>query len=225
MSATRKSRYAAEENLKAFFGRHEVVYYWTFTFAENLDDKELAGRRFKPLQDLIRRRGGEELHFWETQKRGALHVHLVTNLYLSVDFLRGNPVEPGFMVARGWGPIMRVERVASHARYGPDGWQREASKEMGLIRYLLKYLTKSMHDAHRWEKPWGGSASAKVINTRFRWVPWISASCFLFHVGRAALFEIFGETPGRMTLEMVHHCIRIGYEVTDWASYDPWFYT
>ncbi len=219
MGASLKTRYVAEQSLVEFFRRRSVVFYWTFTFAENEEDKEVAEARLKPLRDLIKRRGGEELHFWERQERGAWHVHLVTNVYLDVTWLRP------WMVARGWGPIMRVERVRGdrsetlHA-HASDRGVHGRSRE-GLIRYLLKYLTKSLGEGHSWEKNFGGSASAKAGTTTFKWVPWIRAGSMLYAAGAILFFQLEGRAP---TFHDIGYCIRLGYEETGWANVDPWYF-
>lgn len=219
MAATNRSRYCAEGNLVEFFHRHDVVYYWTFTFAENLQDKDEAERRAKPLFDLIRRRQGEHWHCWEHQERGAWHMHMVTDLYFDVVKLRP------WMVQRGWGPIMKVRRVASPRQYSGEGWQREDSAERGLIRYLLKYLTKAIRSADKWTKPWGCSSAAHNFVTSFRWVPWVNAHCWLYHMGKQFLERELGEKlVGLPSLEYVAAATRMGYEVMGWADVDPWFY-
>lgn len=240
MAGTAKSRYCAEQNLLAFFGRHPVVFYWTWTFAENIEDKELAEARFKPLLDKLRRMGAEELHFWERQKRGAWHVHLVTQKYLDVGWVRP------FMVRRGWGPIMKAIRVESHVQYVPgEGWKREDSGEQRLVRYLIKYLTKAWRDSDMWKKPCGGSASAKMFTTSFRWVPYTTgrASCYLFHMGKQYLAEI-GQSIDLLCSDVwsvtwkkeelraerakarfarIRQLIHLGYEVTGWGNFDPFY--
>lgn len=216
VAATGRSRYCAEQNLIGLFHRYPTVYYWTFTFAENLAEKAEAERRFHPLFDWIRRHEGDCWFCWEHQERGALHLHLVTNLYIDVTWLRP------WLVKRGWGPIMKVIKVASPAQFIPgEGWKRECSGERGLIRYLLKYLTKAIRSADKWTKPWGCSKSVRNYVTSFRWVPWVNASCFLYHAG----LSIFSEITGRCaTFNDIAFVIRLGYEVTGWADVDPWFY-
>lgn len=216
MAGTRKSKHCACQNLRAFFGRHATVYYWTFTFAELLVDKAKAEERFKPLRDKIARMGGEELHFWELQKRGAWHVHLVTDVYLDVKELRP------WMVERGWGPIMKVIRVQSPVRWvDGQGWVRHQDAEEKLIAYLVKYLTKAFRDGDRWKKPWGGSASARSWTTSFKWVPWINPGTWLYHWGREIFFQINGRLP---RFSDVGACIMLGYFDSGWNNVDPWYF-
>lgn len=215
MAGTRKSKHCAVENLKAFFHRHKTVFYWTFTFAELLVDKEVAEARFKPLRDKIARAGGEELHFWELQKRGAWHVHLVTDIYLDVNELRP------WMVERGWGPIMKVIRVQSPTAWHDGHWVKTSNDEERLIAYLVKYLTKAFKQAHRWTKAWGGSSSARTHTTSFRWVPWIRPGAYLFNWGQDLFRQLVGRSPRFCEMTEV---LMMGYYASGWAEIDPWYF-
>jgi hypothetical protein len=218
LAASRRTRYLAEQALLRFFERHSTAYYWTFTFAENQQDKDTVEACLKPLRDMISRRGGEELHFWEIQKRGAYHVHIVTDVYLPVVELRP------WMVARGWGPIMRVERVRLTSETLADdfsgrsrGWSRER-----LVRYLLKYLTKALDEGFTWKKQFGGSARAKVGTTQFKWAPWIVAHSMLFAAGLDIWMATQPEPHWPRSHEIAN-VIRTGYYASGWHNVDPWF--
>jgi len=68
-----------------------------------------------------------------------------------------------------------------------------------------------------------------VVNTQFRWAPWINATCFLFHKGREAYFELHGEIVQwaqcyENRVDQIRALIRLGFEWTGWGDRDPWFY-
>lgn len=214
MAAAGKSLFIAQQSLTRFFARRDVVYYWTLTFAENLLDKAEAERRWKPIVDLIKRRGGEHLEFWELQERGAWHVHFVTDIYIDVVWFRE------WTVKRGWGPIMKVKAVRSPRRWNPDKhtWERDDRLEAGLIRYLLKYLTKCFRQTIAFKtKAFGGTVRSKVGNTHFKWVPEVHPGAYLYFHGRQLYQTLFGHGP---TFEDLNFVIRLGYEATDWGSVD-----
>jgi hypothetical protein len=215
--ASTKSLYIAQESIKALFARHEVVFYWTFTApSEGLPDKTEAERRFKPFKDLIARRGGDLLHFWELQERGAWHVHCLTNKYLDVKWLRP------WMVARGWGPIMKVIRVESKRVWvDGQGWTRDERSEAKLIGYLTKYLTKCFREGRFYKKVFGGNARSKIGTTLFRWVPWEKPGAYLYFWGAQLFRELYHKLPRFTDIE---YCIRLGYEVCNWEDRDPIFY-
>jgi hypothetical protein len=106
------------------------VFLWTMTFKENLQDEVEAKKRFRGVCDLIRRRGGKYLGVWERQKRGAWHLHLLVNIYFDWTWFQK------WLLARGWGEVLRVDRVYSKPdAVGLARWRP-------LARYLSKYLFK-----------------------------------------------------------------------------------
>lgn len=215
MPASKKTQFIAEQSILKFCATHRDVFYWTFTFADNVTEKLEAEKRFKAFRDLIKRRGGEELHFWEPQRRGSWHVHLLTDKYLNVVWLRQ------WMIDRGWGPQMRVERVASSAHYVEGkGWLSDNRAIKRLVWYLRKYLTKSLDDISDKKKPFGGSAVAKIGTTMFKWMITVSPYSYLYYYGSQSLHEVFGEWPSWLNIGL---CIRLGYELTNYGDYDPFF--
>lgn len=240
MPASAKSQYAEQLKCEAFL-RRPTVYFWTFTFAENQQDKAYAEGCARALYDLIRRRGGDRYAVWEIQQRGAWHLHLLTDVWLDVTWLRGTKESPGWLVRRGWGPIMRVERL-----HDVGGRRRVA-------RYLAKYLAKgcgvqrrllegrmSLNDAEEdgsvratncdsgaWaghcdlanKKLAGCSRGARVANTLFGWNPWTSGrpGGYLYALGRSLFLELFGELPGFRDIEA---CIRMGWEDSKFYDFD-----
>lgn len=214
MPASQKTLYIARRSLEQFFARHEVVYYWTFTFGEVVGDKGEANRRWKPFVDLVKRRGGDHLEFWELQERGSWHVHCVTDLYFDVKWLRP------WLVKRGWGPQMVAKRVGSR-RVWKDGagWVRDEREEERLVRYLMKYLTKCLCVAATFKtKAFGSSARAKIGTTVFKWLPEIKPGAYLYYYGRQVFFDMFGAYPKLRDMGCV---LRLGYESTGWCDVDP----
>lgn len=231
MPATSKALYIDQVSIERFLCRPGATWYWTFTFQENLRDKDVSEDRLKPLLDVIRRRGGDQVHVWELQKRGAWHLHMLVNIYLDVNWLRP------FMVGRGWGPIMKGLQVQK----GGNGHDTECPSK--LLRYLVKYLTKGSQEQKKcqrgaWfdsldpdratvagqtfkKKLFGGSRSAMVGNTLFKWVRWEKAGSYLYAVGRSLFWELYGRRP---SIRDIHHVIRLGYEDSGWFDVDPWYF-
>lgn len=151
--------------------------------------------------DLVNRKGGEHLEFWELQERGAWHVHCLTNIYLDVNWLRP------WMVARGWGPIMKVKRADQTGS--------------GLVSYLSKYLTKCFRNTStRFKKGFGGSRPAKAGTTNFKWAPHIRPGAYLFAAGVSLFISFQGHFPRFRDIGQV---IRMGVEETQWLEIDPWY--
>jgi hypothetical protein len=237
MAASAKTGFISEGSILQFFAKHPVVFYWTFTFIENLTDKAEAERRFKKFQDLLRRRGAEWLHVWEPQKRGAWHVHLITDVYLDVNWLRP------WMVQRGFGPIMKVYRIERGARWIEGrGWVADTRDVEKLCRYLRKYLTKSRAESKDGKKAFGGGGGKrwksmedpgrpgpKVGNTRFAWNPWQdNPMSYLLQMGRLFYRELNGcwppwEKDAVLRTGWFQYLIKLGYEYTNWGDYDPFF--
>jgi len=215
-----RTEYAAKKNLLLFFDRHEYVFYWTFTFPgdDRVKDKDEAERRFKPFKDLVNRRKGckgvkgEMLYFWERQKDGTWHVHLVTNLYLSVRWLRP------WMMERGWGWQMRVEEITAPQRHVDGvGWVRDDREQERLIRYLLKYLTKAMRDpdasavCETKKKLVGCSASARNCTTSFRFTELWNPCAKLYYHGVRVWRELGGHSCfARPSVEQLNYVFRLG---------------
>jgi hypothetical protein len=127
----RKVRYAFESGILSFCLRYApAVYFWSLTFAENLEDEVEAKRRFRCVCDLVRRRGGQYYGVWEKQKRGAWHLHLLVNVYFEWHWFQS------WLMARGWGSQLYVKEV-----YGlPSAVGR--ARWVPLARYMSKYLLK-----------------------------------------------------------------------------------
>jgi hypothetical protein len=231
-SSRLKTKHVAQLSVQQFIWRHPSTYYWTFTVHEVLEDKSEAMRRAKPFFDLVgrrqglsrlasgevRRTEGEYLAFWELQKRGSWHLHLLTSVWLDVNWLRP------WMVARGWGQQMRVELVKVGHGYTESGSGTQAlgphtSSGAGkLARYLTKYLTKSLDDV-KGKKPFSGSCAAKAGTVGFAWCPEVNPYAYLFYWGRKLFFDLYGHPA---TFRDFRHCMRLGYETCNWQNVDPW---
>jgi len=196
-----KTRHVAQISVLQFLRRHRNTYYWTFTVCERLEDKCEALRRAKPFFDLVARRGGSYLAFWELQHRGAWHLHLLTDARFDVTWLRP------WMMERGWGPQMFVKWVSA----GNEGAVR-------LARYLTKYLTKSLDECPR-KKAFSGSRDARAGTIGFQWTPDTNPSAYFFYYGRQLFFELYGRQPKFTEFREV---MRLGYEAVEWAAVDPW---
>lgn len=215
MPASQKTLYIAESSINRFFWKHKDVYYWTFTFADNVVDKGEAERRVKPLRDAFSRRGFEYFGVWERQTRGAWHLHMLVDHWLDVTKLRP------WLVARGWGVQMRAEHVSKRSWYDPERgqWMHDANRENAVKRYLLKYLTKTFREEVDGKKKIVFSTrGAKSGTTRFKWHWSIHPGAYLYHYGRELFIEVNGRLPRWCDISDV---IRFGVEAVDWLSVDP----
>lgn len=210
-----KLRHAATVCCDCFFIRHPVVYFWTFTIAENVTCKAEVERRFKPFKDLVKRRGGHWLAFWERQERGAWHVHVLTETYFEVEKLRP------WMIERGWGPWMKVKRCQPKAHYNGEQWVVDLSSVERLVRYLVKYVTKSLEDDQGGKiRPFAGCKPARTATVSFKWVPWERPFSYLWHMGRSLYCQMYNEFPSWKDSRLL---IRMGAEDVGWEAIDPWF--
>ena len=218
-TTTTKSKYVCEVTLAEFLRRNAGhVYFWTFSEpgrgpGESLWTKDEAERALKPFRDLCARRGIQLVFVWEMQKRGSWHPHCLVNRYLDVLWLRS------WMVQRGWGPQMRVERVWNPACSGNGiessrGW----IPARRVLLYLTKYLLKGREPAFsKFKKLFGGSKVAKAGTTKFQWCPWEKSGSYLWNAGRGLFLDLYGRPPAWRDMM---HTIRLGVENTGWADYD-----
>lgn len=222
-----KTRHIAEVSMVEFFRRNPAsTYFLTFTEPSRPDGvalwtKDEAESALKPFIDRLHRESVEYLVFWERQKRGSWHPHILLNHR----YLLGCVGEAGlrdWMMKRGWGVQMKAVRV-----YVPQEHTkcRDVDLQAGkLVSYLLKYLTKGFVDP--WEKRkkmFSGSHTAKCGNVKFRWLPEYNAAAYLYFYGRQLWRELYGSYPDfRDTSSVVRH----GVEACDWASVDPlWMFS
>jgi len=218
LSSKAKTRYLAAKSLYAFVWRNPLFYFWTNSFAgEGVHDKEIAEQRVKPLKDLLRRRGADSQFFWEPHPGGhGWHLHWVTNIYIDVNKFRP------WMVKRGWGQQMRVERVeASPARFNGQAWTTDESCVRRVVLYLVKYITKNVTDEESGKKKvWSCSRRCKVGTVKFSWCRWIKPGAYLFRHGKSLYIELYGKLPKFTDFSLVE---RLGVENTNWLEIDPWW--
>lgn len=218
MSSKAKTRYLAEKSLYAFVRRNPCSYFWTNTFkGEGVHDKDEAERRVKPLKDLVRRRGWEAEYFWEPHPEGhGWHLHWLVNHYIDVNKFRP------WMVKRGWGQQMKVERVeASPARVCGNTWVSDESCVRRVVLYLLKYITKNVTDQECGKKKvWACTRACKTGTVRFSWCRWMKPGAYLHHYGKRLYIELYGKLPKFTDFNLVE---RLGVETTNWLEVDPWW--
>lgn len=214
-----KTKAIARWSAEAFIKRNEHSYFITFTKPGKESepafrrDKTESEEQFKPFKDLVRRRGGEFLDFWELQQRGVWHVHVLVNIRFNAKWLRA------WMMARGWGQQMKIRYVRKHhGGFRTDGASGSVSVE-SLVRYLVKYLTKCHTEEPR-KKFFGGSQGAKIGTTKFNWIPSVSPYAMLYYYGRQVWWDAFGERP---RFEDIGNVIATGVEAVNWLSVDPWY--
>jgi len=218
-----KTLYLAQVSIREFLRKHKDAYFWTFTEPGDTDGKprtcwtkDEAERAFKPFRDLCARRGVALLVVWELQKRGAWHPHCLVNKRLDVGAIRD------FMVARGWGIQMRVEWVRRLSRNDGTGWHEDSRENERVIRYMTKYLTKSLGAAEGFsrKKCFGGSRSTKCGGISFKWVPWVKPWSYLWACGRSLFFQLYEREP---FWNQFRDVVRLGVENVGWADVDPWW--
>lgn len=221
-----KTRFAAERDIEAFLQRNGGrTWFYTFTEPPRGPDeaywtKTQAEAALKPFTDLLRRtrtqgRPVEYLVFWEKQKRGSWHPHILLNKRFSVDWVRQ------WMVARGWGVQMKFKYIPSPNTCKVDPKHPYLLDHFRLRRYLIKYLTKC-HTTEPKKKFFGGNCKVNTVN--FRWAPWYDPTAMLFYYGRLLHQELDGVclTRGELWRNM-GYIVRLGVEATNWLSVDPWW--
>jgi len=222
-SSKAKTLLVARTSIEQFFLQHQDVYFLTFTEpgraeGETLWTKDEAEVHFKPFRDLCSRRGIALLVIWERQKRGSWHPHCLIDRFLDINWVRS------WMVSRGWGRQMRVEWLTRHTRTSMSGGVLRAERYhpgmQKVIRYLTKYLSKSVHSTAGCDKKkvFGGSRDSKAGSTAFKWAPWVKAGAYLYAAGCALFFQLNGHRP---SFRDMNYVIRLGVEDTGWADYDP----
>ena len=216
----RKTRYLAECSIEQFLRANpRRTYFYTFTEpgrkeGEPYRTKTEAEKCLKPLTDLLRLQGASFLIFWERQKRGAWHPHMLLNRRLDIAWLRP------WMMERGWGQQMFLKYVTDGLDSDGRGPRIGSAR---LIRYLVKYLTKATTDdlIEPRKKFFGGTHDAKAGTVRFKWVPWVEPTAMLWYFGAQFYREMNeGQQPD---FRQMGYVIRLGVEVTDWLSVDPWW--
>lgn len=202
-----------------FVARHKNTYFWTNTFSDDAcTDHATAVARCKPLFDYLRRRGADFLFFWELTKKGRWHLHWIVDRYIDVNWFRA------WLVERGWGQQMRVERALSQecVTWTAEGWKCDDRHTKRIVRYLTKYLTKSFAGGSASGcKVWGGPGRCRLGSVAFKWMPMVNARSYLYYWGRQTYFDLYGTSPTWRDMTLV---MRLGYEAAGWGDVDPWFF-
>jgi hypothetical protein len=214
-----KTRLVAEVSLFNFIRRWwPHVYFWTFSEpgrkeGEPLWSKDEAEAHFKPFRDLVRRMGYQMIVIWERQKRGSWHPHCLISGFFDVNFLRV------WMMERGWGQQMFVERVNDCPYNDGHGWRSSGSgHSTRIIHYLTKYLTKSFTAPSDLKKKiFSATHASKAGSTKFSWMATERAGAYLYAHGRSLFLQLYGCLP---TFKDMACVIRLGVEETGWADVD-----
>ena len=124
---------------------------------------------------------------------------------------------------------MKVKVVESPRKWiAGEGWVLDDRNAWGLVKYLVKYLTKCFREAKDGQaifgkkKVFGGSRFSRIGTTRFAWNPKLTGKpgTMFYHYGRQIFRELWNRLPGWLDTEFV---LRLGYEACDWGSFDPFY--
>ena len=166
----------------------------TFTFQENVTNKDEAARCWRNLKARLARHypGLEGVGVWQRQRRGAWHLHYVFDRRLDVVQVRAWAVECGF------GPQLNMRAVSEQPGM-KAGWTGAR-----VAKYLTRYITRDLSEL---SDP-GGEAdddegdkgvrivdylgAARVGTVNFRWV---GGFAFLWRAGRQAWADLFNLFP------------------------------
>jgi len=169
-----KSAYLVEVAVKWLVLRSPSPVFATFTFKENVTDLAEAKRRWRPLADLLRRKGLKAVGAWQRQKRGAWHCHLALSGHFPIAVLRL------FAVERGWGTFLNLRPITS------------ATLEKDA-RYIARYVTRDNEGAD-----WGDCLTiyvgrgARVGTVRFNWAGGLAG---VYRCGCMLYKDLHGEAP------------------------------
>lgn len=122
-----QARMRAGSTVRKLVKENNLCYHWTLTYAENMEDRTRAVRDFKTFVQRLNYRARTPtipkvpyVAVMERQKRGAIHFHFATSVYIDVHMLEA-----------AWGHgFVKVEKHSG-----------ELDKVSG---YLSKYLKKEM---------------------------------------------------------------------------------
>lgn len=139
--ASRRARAAARVRCKA----SGFDSLFTFTYRENVQDRELLAQHWKETVRRIRRVIPDfaYLAVIEVQKRGALHLHVATHRLPQLLSHRGTKVKSWSVLRAIWRSVV-----------GPLGGNFDESKRrhrsrassLRIARYITKYLSKDFED-------------------------------------------------------------------------------
>lgn len=172
---------AVEELVKRSIRKGLRPIMSTVGFAENLTDKEEAERRWKLLRQRIERRYPNivGVHTWQTQKRGAWHIHAVWSNFVDVNWLRAAALECGF------GPQMKLRFI--DCQYG--GFDSVSIRD--VCRYITRYISRDFRERvdgrHKLIGYVGRSRAGFLCQNNFHWANGLSR---LYRLGQASWLEM-----------------------------------
>lgn len=166
----------------------------TFTFAENVCDREEAEVRYRRLKERLRRHTLtlNAVGVWQRQARGAWHLHLVMDRQVSIEWLRPAAVACGF------GPFVNLKRI------GADGFRQLSPAK--VARYISRYVSRDLPDEDKGARLVAYVGNARRATVRFGWANGVSR---LWRAGRGLFFDMFGHSPD---FESYWFVVRLGWE-------------
>lgn len=125
---TAKARAFSLAKQKVFFNK-DLKYFVTLTYAENMQDYNKLKQDIKIFLNSEKRRGISFKYIWvvERQKRGALHIHMITNTRFST-FINDNGFYQLEMWRHGISSVLDIK--GTNANFKP-------------YLYLFKYIKKT----------------------------------------------------------------------------------
>jgi len=176
-----KSSYLLQVAIERMIAAHGVdCVFATFTFAENLTDLQEAKRRWRSVCDWLRRRGVIGAGAWQTQKRGAWHLHILLSDHVAVQPLRQ------FAMSRGWGSFLNLEPVKISS--DPSSQRRRVKR---IASYITRYLVRDLQACHERLTAYVGKGSRRG-NVRFAWSGGLSA---VWRAGMSMWWDINHRSP------------------------------
>jgi len=177
----------------------------TLTFQENVTEISQARRCFTRLKQrmvyrarvLGLRDGLMGCGVWQTQSRGAWHIHVVINHPIPIDWLRPAALACGF------GPFVDLQRIGNHKGF------RDGQSPRDVARYLARYIGRDLEGQHtkgvRLVEYFGGARAASV---RFTWARGLGR---LYRVGRGIWSEVWSGWDNRPTKDDFWFIVRLGW--------------
>lgn len=203
----------------AFIARHwRDAHFLSITFAENVTDKDVAERSWRPVREWFNRKDVAYLGVWENQARGAWHLHLVLSRYIDIREFRE------FAVCHGWGPIMRIDRILVKV----DDFNAPDPKQLAhqvdrVKRYLLKYLKKGHRSERSGAKLSVYSKGCRLCTMTFAFA-WEMGGR-LWASGREVFESVYGRPP-RWCDADTRRILRLGFEfyagAPEWERFLMW---
>lgn len=130
-------------NLERLVKTNEDVFktFITLTFEENVDDIDLANKKFHQFMNNFKKRKFPDLKYVcvpEFQKRGAVHYHLLTNIEYDDVKLLSKDEKKIYKPKDGW----QIFKTLKSWRYGFSNVQN--MRDVNVVGYITKYMTKDI---------------------------------------------------------------------------------